>query len=581
MALRYLIAVGRSEALKQLPPDICRWQVALDSTNCRVWVNDSAHTVRFEGKAGIILGTLFQGLRAEQVCATVGEAACTRILTSNGSHLATAYWGAYVAILLGAAPGPVQVLRDPSGGLPCYYGDASGVTLIASDVDTLIDTRWLDVTIDPDYLKRHILAFDLREPRTALTGITELLPGFQMLCGTGQPLVVPYWNPWDHVTPDNASSATQAAELRDTILSVMRSWRLAYDDVLLSVSGGLDSSILATALAQAGATVRCLTLSTGEPDGDEREKARLVTNALGFPLIEALYDLEDVDVSRSTSKHLPRPIQSAFAQSGNRIRRTHSGAGGRSVSMMGVGGDNVFCHMRSATPAIDRFLRHGAGDAFQTLSDICAMTGCSYGDALGMAFRRAARFSNSYRWKPRPGFMKPPLIPAIAKRLTHPWFEAPRYALPGKAVHIAYLAAIQGTIDGPPRDQTMLLNPLLSQPIVEACLRIPTWCWCADGQDRSVARKAFADLLPPPVLARRSKGTPETFSFEIVERNRRAIRDIIMDGRLIASGILDEARLGSALADRAVLAPPQQLDLLLLAEVEVWCRHWQQRLSTK
>jgi asparagine synthase (glutamine-hydrolysing) len=63
------------------------------------------------------------------------------------------------------------------------------------------------------------------------------------------------------------------------------------------------------------------------------------------------------------------------------------------------------------------------------------------------------------------------------------------------------------------------VSPLVSQPLIELCLAIPTWFWCADGQNRAIARKAFAGDLPPPTLARRSRGTSESFILQALELN--------------------------------------------------------------
>src|SRR3546814_18425449 len=55
------------------------------------------------------------------------------------------------------------------------------------------------------------------------------------------------------------------------------------------------------------------------------------------------------------------------------------------------------------------------------------------------------------------------------------------------------------------------ITPLLSQPIVELCLSIPTWQWVRGGRDRAVARAAVADLLPALIAQRRTKGGPTGF----------------------------------------------------------------------
>src|SRR3546814_12928828 len=59
-----------------------------------------------------------------------------------------------------------------------------------------------------------------------------------------------------------------------------------------------------------------------------------------------------------------------------------------------------------------------------------------------------------------------------------------------------------------------MISPLLSQPVIEACLGIPSWEACEGGVDRSAARRAFSGALPPSVVGRHGKGSPSGGSGE-------------------------------------------------------------------
>src|SRR3546814_13901541 len=94
----------------------------------------------------------------------------------------------------------------------------------------------------------------------------------------------------------------------------------------------------------------------------------------------------------------------------------------------------------------------------------------------------------------------------------HPWLSAPPETLPGKAAHVAMLARAQKSIELYPRaDAQPQIVPLLSQPVVELCLSIPTWPWVHGGRARAVARPAFAGLLPAPLLGGPAQGPPHGF----------------------------------------------------------------------
>ncbi len=64
------------------------------------------------------------------------------------------------------------------------------------------------------------------------------------------------------------------------------------------------------------------------------------------------------------------------------------------------------------------------------------------------------------------------------------------------------------------------VSPLLSQPILELCLRIPSWYQVHGHRDRALARDAFRDDLDPRIAGRTSKGGGEMLALSILERNQ-------------------------------------------------------------
>lgn len=89
--------------------------------------------------------------------------------------------------------------------------------------------------------------------------------------------------------------------------------------------------------------------------------------------------------------------------------------------------------------------------------------------------------------------------------------------------------------------------PLLAQPIIDTCLRIPPYIMTAGGQDRSLARAAFAEFAPPAVLSRALKGETTRYFATILAANRGWIGDVLPDGELARTGLIDRARLANLL----------------------------------
>ena len=79
-----------------------------------------------------------------------------------------------------------------------------------------------------------------------------------------------------------------ARELRDRVMDCVRAWASCYSGITLSVSGGLDSSIVYASLRDTPAKdkLTCFHCYPVGTDMDERRFARLVAGSGGSPLIE-------------------------------------------------------------------------------------------------------------------------------------------------------------------------------------------------------------------------------------------------------------------------------------------------------
>lgn len=131
----------------------------------------------------------------------------------------------------------------------------------------------------------------------------------------------------------------------------------------------------------------------------------------------------------------------------------------------------------------------------------------------------------------------------------HPWLEFRHGVTPGKIDHIEPLVYGQYRREDSviPEHFYETVMPFLSQPIVEACLRIPLWVLLADGKGRGLARKAFQDLLPPEVTWRGSKTLSGRYFWDFTLENIDVFREVLMDGELVKAHIIDRVSLEKTL----------------------------------
>jgi asparagine synthase (glutamine-hydrolysing) len=115
-------------------------------------------------------------------------------------------------------------------------------------------------------------------------------------------------------------------------------------------------------------------------------------------------------------------------------------------------------------------------------------------------------------------------------------------------------------------------SPLLSGPVLDACLAIPSWYWCRGGTNRAVARMAFGSMLPAAVLSRVEKGSPVAAYARTYTDNRANLTDFLADGFLAASHIVNSEEIANFLRNSDPMRNADFLRILDLADAESWCR---------
>jgi asparagine synthase (glutamine-hydrolysing) len=528
--------------------------------------------------AGVVLGPIFrqQGAMAPVTAFSAEES--RRIVQSRGQALIEDCWGDYLAFIV--APGRALVVRPPFSDLTSFHAAQRGLVLVASGLELLASCGV--PTNEPVWSKlaAHMRYGGLRAAATCVAGIDEILWGHRLVVTGTAARTEPCWSPWRFaLAPRSGSRAALAEDLRERTLTCVTAQVRHLDSVVAMLSGGLDSSILAACLAQAGPRLHCLNLAYGGAIGDERIYARAVAAHLGVPLTEIAPDLHDVDVTRCNTADLARPIARAFLQPSRRAKYRIAAATQAADVVDGGGGDSLFCFLQSVAPVADRLRREGPGRGMiETAGDVARLTGASMVEVLLRTLRRTFLRSPAHRWSLTDRFLRGRAID-LAGRRSHAWLQTPRGALPGSASHIANMVVVENLIDIG-NGTVAEWSPLMAQPLVEFCLSVPSWYWVENGHNRALARRAFAPLLPPEIAWRRGKGTPDGFAAAIFETCREALAQFLIGGRLDAAGLLDTPTLRAALAPGRPVKGHDYNRVLRIADVEAWVRSCEDRQPT-
>ncbi|TAM57513.1 MAG: asparagine synthetase B family protein [Rhodanobacter sp.] len=575
MNCRYIILLGEKlnqsadytlqlERFLRAEGMICK----LESASARVFASANAPTLAIPGH-GVLIGQIFT---------KDGQPILQRLDIDGSAHELTSrllqhIWGDYLAVLVDrGGSATITLLRDPSGAVPCVYSLVDGEGFITSDIGLAVDLGLYRKEVDWQAIA-HCLSFPfLKTARTALKYVSELLPGSMLTCQGRGASIRSAWSPWRFVEEDvrHKDPRVAAGDIRAAVSNVVRALSTGDDRFLVELSGGLDSSIVAMCLRDASLRAAFCTMVMPVSGTDERPYARLVTEALGqelFP-VEVGFDNDRLEFSIPRSSVVP-----VIGSPQNATNEAWEEAGikhGVDSFFSGGGGDTIFCYLKTAAPAADAFSERGAMAGIAAIENLAALHRCTVFKAGRLTLKKMLRRPRA-AWKEDRTWLNPAYASTVPEH--HPWMDAPSGALPGDREKIHDLIGTQLFRETALRGAKHSTHfPLLSQPVMEACLKVPTWMWIADGQNRAVARQAFADRLPQGILDRRSKGSYVGYMATVYMRNKLKMHEFLEEGQLCAHDLLDHSALAAFFAKDLAPRDLSFLRVFDMCAAENWVR---------
>lgn len=561
MHARYAVAFGRGAHRHALRERASAAGLAIHADWPGMLLLADERTAVITGGQSAVIGQMFTegGERLQSLGGTIAEP--QQVLNC---------WGNFV-FFSGGEDAAACAYRDPSGSIPVYHLSGTGGGLFVPDADVAAALGLIEgFAADPGFAV-HWLQFPyLRSSRSGVENVRELLPGTVCRKANGQWIDTPLWQPWDHARGnDQWRDFDDAVEALRSVALCAVAKQLSAAPVLLQLSGGLDSSIIAACLHHAEIPFSAVTFATRSADGDERRHARTVAGAFGAVLSEITED--ELQCS------LPPPPGRTFRPGSNpvllpldRAIEKHRREIGGALLVDGGGGDNLFCYLTSAAPVLDALRAAGPRTALAAARDVAERAECNLWQVAGGALRRARPARR--RWKEDRRFLNgEALLPGPD---SHPWLGAPCFSLPGKRDHVASLVQIQHFLDRRLTAGTAALHPLMAKPLLELCLAIPTWLWIRGGIDRSAAREAFRQLLPASILERRSKGSLQGLFHRFFDRLCGELKDLLLSGELRELRILDAVAVEQAFAAENWTQEEVQMRLSEMATLELWLQSW-------
>lgn len=401
----------------------------------------------------------------------------------------------------------VQLRCGHWGTAPVYLLAGDGVLRADWQVARLYPHLPSD-RLDPASVAECIMNFDV--PYSRRTIFPDLLRLTERSTATWKP-------PQRSVVVDYPSAAPRArASLLADDAPVERTFRQiltsslarwigdAGDTIAVQLSGGLDSSLVAAAAAEAApGRVRSFGLiMPGKPGLHQRARRRAVVRRCGLVdrPIRALDHPPFSPRSRRTREGKVGPWDEFYAEAMGAVLRAASAAGA-SLILTGIGGDELATLQANEATSSVAVPATGAESIF------------------------------------------PPFATATMRdaHLASPGFDpAPRPVLHTSALEAAYAGTTLYLEAG-----LWPVNPLCTPELVEFCRRLPH-AW---RQRRTIHRRVLTSFGLPPLVTEPAPGTLEDFGdvmdFSLQHGSAAAIADLFRESRLAAQGLVDPSRLAA------------------------------------
>ncbi len=570
-----------AESLRQrLRTKFPNWTCGIDTPDLLVFHSGTgsggSQAYELDRSGGIVLGRLF---RRDGATDSISPKDLQR---TKGKRLVEQYWGRYVAILKEEHGPRLWILRDPTGAVPCFITRFGDIRVICSHVDDCAKLRLIDASINWDHVAAYLWFDHLVTSDTGLSDVREVDAGERIEIGPDGTTSDYSWSP-DRFCRKPFVEGRQIAgrQLRSVIEGCVGAWASCYSSILHDLSGGLDSAVVLACLCdrQRSVNVICNNYFARHSESDERVLAREAAELAGAALIEAPIPPPErpldhfFDPARvATPAHIVFLPESQTAK--ERLVQSH----GIEAVFSGQGGDHFFQRSRNPHIAAEYARRHGlAGEFFRVISDTSRFTKKPIWSVLATAvlsglFRKPA---NPY------DILNPPLLVSQRTRdaldydvIRHPWVSAAR-DLPGSKQQQIFNVIDSQVFRHMSDHYADIVHPLISQPIIELCLQIPSYVLTYDGIDRALVREAFDGAVPASILARTTKGATTGYFIGLLVRNVAVLREFLLDGLLVTEGLLDKHATAEALSERSLIRNANMLFPVLTAfRAEIWARSW-------
>ncbi len=493
--------------------------------------------------SGLIVGKFFNRQTSQPAAPTLLE---TQGIIQNPKLLFKNWWGRYVTVLYNEQEKKHTLIRDPQGLSTLFYIKKSGCVLFSTNMGCLYDILEEKPSISLDYFTEYITNKNHASYQMPFDGVEELLPGQALhIYADGSVTQEQLWD----MEPLRGSFITDTQQFEEELLATLRScvkaWAHGSENICVELSGGADSTAVMLLLRDVCPDANIVAVNyydSKTPSSNEIEYAQEVADMCGAPL--HLINWQDTALTDPLPQGWRADKPSTMYLFPHMTQTLHDiGIRNNCTTFMnGQGGDHVFLAPQPTEALADYWLDKGFRGITKPLKELSAAGRIPWTLLAQKAFNDVTQYYGKKKKlivEPTP-FLTPAFASAHQKHNSS-IDESIKHFYPGKinhiqALHHAVSYAERNRITAP----HITTHPLLSQPLIELALQVPTYQSFGNGFDRILFRNAVSRIKKPKALWRSIKGQTTGSMTKMFFKDAHFIHDILLNGTLMTSGMLNK-----------------------------------------
>ncbi len=278
--------------------------------------------------------------------ATNGDAEpIAHLYEEHGTGLARELHGMFAFALWDSKRQRLLLCRDRVGKKPLLYCEREGALSFASELRALLHDPELPRELDPGALDSYLSYGYVPAPMAAFAAVRKLRPGSTLVWEQGRSSIERYWRLGYGQKLRDPDPREVHERLRELIRAAVRRRMIADVPLGVFLSGGIDSSVVVAAMAEASSEpVKTFSIGFREQAFSELPNARLVAERFGTDHHELVVRPDDVSLIPRIVRHYGEPFADTSSLPSFQVAEMTSRE--VTVALNGDGGDESFAGYR-------------------------------------------------------------------------------------------------------------------------------------------------------------------------------------------------------------------------------------------